>query len=151
MDIDGKLESYRENKFPNLYHTEYSVTSKQSTSYNCFAWAAGEDNRWWSPIDPDNMYYWVEGVIAELTMSAFIQAYKSLGYKLCDNSELEVGFEKIAIYATSDGEPTHAARQLFNGKWTSKLGRWEDIEHELEGLTGEMYGSVQQILKRQTY
>ncbi|MHC5728665.1 MAG: DUF7689 domain-containing protein, partial [Nostoc sp.] len=30
----------------------------------------------------------------------------------------------------------------------SKLGRWEDIEHELEGLTSEMYGSVQQILKR---
>ncbi|MEH2165991.1 MAG: hypothetical protein V7K41_04795 [Nostoc sp.] len=29
MDIDGKLESYRENKFPNLYHTEYSVTSNQ--------------------------------------------------------------------------------------------------------------------------
>ena len=51
--------------------------------------------------------------------------------------------------ATSDGEPTHAARQLPNGKWTSKLGRWEDIEHDLEGLTGEMYGSVQQILKRQ--
>ncbi|MEH1765872.1 DUF7689 domain-containing protein [Nostoc sp.] len=81
MDIDGKLERYRENKFPNLYHTEYSVTSKQSTSYNCFAWAAGEDERWSSPIDPDNMYYWVEGVTAELTMSAFMQAYKSLGYE----------------------------------------------------------------------
>ncbi len=148
MDTDGKLESYKENKFPNLSRTEYSVTSKQSRSYNCFAWAAGEEDRWWSPIDPDNMYYWVEGVAAELTMSAFIQAYKSLGYELCDNSEMEAGFEKIAIYATSDGEPTHAARQLSNGKWTSKLGRWEDIEHELEGLTGEMYGCVQQILKR---
>jgi hypothetical protein len=56
-------------------------------------------------------------------MSAFIQAYKSLGYELCDNSELEAGFEKIAIYATSDGEPTHAARQLSVGLWTSKLGR----------------------------
>ncbi len=148
MDTDGKLEIYKENKFPNLSRTEYSVTSKQSTSYNCFAWAAGEDERWWSPIDPDNIYYWVENVIPELTMSAFIQAYKSLGYELCNNSNLETGFEKIAIYATSDGEPTHAARQLPNGKWTSKLGRWEDIEHELQGLTGEMYGDVKQILKR---
>ncbi|MDZ8187072.1 MAG: hypothetical protein RMX96_19770 [Nostoc sp. ChiSLP02] len=148
MDTDGKLEIYKENKFPNLSRTEYSVTSKQSTLYNCFAWAAGEDNRWWSPIDPDNTYYWVEGITPELTMSAFIQAYESLGYELCNNSDLEAGFEKIAIYATSDGEPTHAARQLLNGKWTSKLGRWEDIEHELEGLIGEMYGDVKQILKR---
>lgn len=148
MDINGKLESYKQNKFPNLSRTEYLVTSKQSREYNCFAWAGGESDRWWSPIDPDNMYYWVEGVTAELTMSAFIEAYQTLGYEPCDNSEWEIGFEKIAIYATADGEPTHAARQLPNGRWTSKLGRWEDIEHELEGLTGEMYGSVQQILKR---
>lgn len=38
--------------------------------------------------------------------------------------------------------------ELPNGKWTSKLGRWEDIEHEIEGLMGEMYGDVKQILKR---
>jgi hypothetical protein len=61
---------------------------------------------------------------------------------------LEVGFEKIALYATPDGEPTHAARQLLNGKWTSKLGRWQDIEHELDGLVGELYGTVRRILKR---
>jgi hypothetical protein len=48
----------------------------------------------------------------------------------------------------TDGEPTHAAQQLSNGKWTSKLGRWQDIEHELDGLVGEMYGTVKQILKR---
>jgi hypothetical protein len=50
----------------------------------------------------------------------------------------------------TDGEPTHAARQLPNGKWTSKLGRWQDIEYELDGLVGKMYGTVtvNQILKR---
>ncbi len=148
MDTDGRLEIYKEDKFPNLSNTGYSITSKQTTSYNCFAWAAGEDDRWWSPIDPDNMYYWVEGIAAELTMDAFIQVFQTLGYETCDNFELEESFEKIAIYATQDGEPTHAARQLANGRWTSKLGRWEDIEHELEGLVGEMYGSVKQILKR---
>lgn len=85
---------------------------------------------------------------AELTIAAFIQAYQTVGYEPCESSDFESGFEKIAIYATPDGEPTHAARQLPNGKWTSKLGRWEDIEHELDGLTSEMYGSVKQILKR---
>jgi hypothetical protein len=39
-------------------------------------------------------------------------------------------------------------RRTSRGKWTSKLGRWQDIEHELEGLVCEMYGTVQQILKR---
>jgi hypothetical protein len=48
----------------------------------------------------------------------------------------------------TDGELTRAARQLPNGKWTSKLGRWQDIEHELDGLVGAMYGTVRQILKR---
>jgi hypothetical protein len=46
---------------------------------------------------------------------------------------------------------THAARQLDNGKWTSKLGQLEDIEHEsLEALSGAVYGSVVQVLKKPT-
>lgn len=135
MATNGRLQPYQEEEFPNLAATGYRITSRRSRFYNCFAWAAGEDDRW-----PD-------GVPAELTIAAFIQAYQTLGYETCDRADLESGFEKIAIYATLDGEP---ARQLPNGKWTSKLGRWEDIEHELDGLTSEMYGSVKQILKRPT-
>ncbi|NET26084.1 hypothetical protein [Okeania sp. SIO1I7] len=44
--------------------------------------------------------------------------------------------------------PTHAVRQLANGKWASKLGWLEDIEHELDALNGDRYGVVGQILKR---
>jgi hypothetical protein len=36
----------------------------------------------------------------------------------------------------------------FCYKWTSKLGWLEDIEHELDGLIGDRYGVVGQILKR---
>ena len=32
--------------------------------------------------------------------------------------QLEPGFEKIALYADNSGKPTHAARQLDNGRWT---------------------------------
>jgi hypothetical protein len=148
MAIDGKLEQYKENEFPHLAATGYRITSPATRTYNCFAWAAGEDDRWWNPLEPNSPYYWPDGVPAELTIAAFIQAYQTLGYEPCESSEFESGFEKIAIYTTPDGEPTHVARQLPNGKWTSKLGRWEDIEHELEGLTSEMYGSVKQVLKR---
>ncbi len=150
MAIDGELAFYKESQFPNLATTGYRVTSAQTATYNCFAWVAGQDDRWWNPLEfgIGESYYWVNGVPNELTISAFVQAYGTLGYLVCEDAEFEAGFEKIALYATSDGEVTHAARQLPNGKWTSKLGRWEDIEHELDGLVCDIYGSVQQLLRR---
>ncbi|WP_293105967.1 hypothetical protein [Moorena sp. SIOASIH] len=71
-----------------------------------------------------------------------------LGYVICETPDLEENYQKIAIYMLND-QPTHVARQLLNGKWTSKLGQDEDIEHDtLEGLTGERYGQVAQVMKR---
>jgi hypothetical protein len=46
--------------------------------------------------------------------------------------------------------PTHAARQLPNGRWSSKLGKLEDIEHALDDICGSAYGSVVPVLKRRT-
>jgi hypothetical protein len=66
----------------------------------------------------------------------------------CGGDALEVGQQRIALYATANGVPSHAARQLPDGRWTSKLGRWEDIEHRLPALEGESYGAVVQIMKR---
>ena len=59
----------------------------------------------------------------EETLTAFEQAFVSLGYTGCAEEAAEVGFEKIAVFADQDGLPTHAARQLIGGRWTSKLGR----------------------------
>jgi hypothetical protein len=92
--------------------------------------------------------YWPEGALLEETLAAYIQAYQTLGYEICDADLLETGYQKIALYIDPRGIPTHAARQLPNGKWTSKLGWLEDIEHELDGLVGDRYGVVGQILKR---
>jgi hypothetical protein len=57
MATDGKLAFYKENQFPNLAATGYIITSSQTASYNCFAWAAGETDRWWNPLEPTNPYY----------------------------------------------------------------------------------------------
>ena len=46
------------------------------------------------------------------------------------------------------GVPLHAARHVPSGRWTSKLGELEDIEHALDGLEGTEYCSVVQIMKR---
>ncbi len=140
---DNKSE-YIEKFFPNLKNTYYQITSPQTRKYNCIAWAASDQKEWWWPIHSG---YWPEGAPRENTVRAFIIAYGLLGYSICDNGELEIGFEKIALY-TINGVPSHAARQLDNGNWTSKLGPLEDIEHTLEGLIGDMYGVVTQFLKR---
>ncbi|MBD2175850.1 hypothetical protein H6F42_02815 [Pseudanabaena sp. FACHB-1998] len=134
-------------RFPNLALTEYNVTSPKSQEYNCFAWVAGDQERWWQPT-PEDEFYWVEGVPLEETLAAYIQAYQTIGYGICDNAELEAEYEKIALYVDEEGIPVHAAKQLSTGKWSSKLGWLEDIEHELEGLAGERYGNVGQILRR---
>jgi hypothetical protein len=53
-------------KWQNLSRTDYQVTSPKSQEYNCFAWAAEENDRWWQPI-PGEQFYWPEGVPQEET------------------------------------------------------------------------------------
>ncbi len=86
-------------------------------------------------------------VYREYTVEAYIAAFESIGYSKCDDSSLESGFEKVAIYARG-GEPTHASRQLDDGIWTSKIGRLPEIDHSFEALDGDEYGSPVQILRR---
>lgn len=133
--------------FPYLRTTGYKITSPPSPDYNCAAWAAHEDDRWWWP-DPAGIGYWPESSHREENVEAFVQVFIVLGYAPCDGYELEPGFEKIAIFVDSSGAPTHMARQLSDGRWTSKLGRLEDIEHTLDGLINSVYGSVAQVLRR---
>ncbi len=135
--------------FPRLESAPYEVTSPEDVKYNCVAWAAGRTEvrrRWWPAPSP--FYYWpVEP--REETVSGFIRAFSHLGYAVCDTSDLEPGYEKLAIYADDTDMPTHMARQLPSGHWTSKLGELEDIQHlTLDQLTGSDYGRVVQFLRR---
>lgn len=131
--------------FPGLTPGNHRVTSRESDDYNCAAFAAGDDTRWWWPLLP---YYWPDGAPREESLDAFVQAHAILGFDPCDGDGLEAGYEKVAVFATRAGEPTHVARQLASGLWTSKLGSREDIEHSLHGLSGPAYGSVARILRR---
>jgi len=63
---------------------------------------------------------------------------------------MEPSYEKVVIYANAGGTPTHMARQLPSGKWTSKLGQKEDIEHSaVTDVEGPLYGVATVFLKRQ--
>ncbi len=135
--------------FPHLESGPYEITSAGDVRYNCVAWAAGRTEvrrRWWPAPSP--FYYWpVEP--REETVAGFIKAFGQLGYAVCDTGDLEAGSEKLAIYADDADTPTHMARQLASGQWTSKLGELEDIQHmTLDQLSGSDYGRVVQFLKR---
>ncbi len=133
--------------FPQLEETGFRLTSPQTPEYNCIAWAASEDDVWWWP-DAQETAYWPPNVARELTIRAFIEAYSQCGYAVCEKEQLEEGYEKIAIYAVDD-TPTHVARQLETGKWTSKLGQSFDIEHDvLDGVNGPTYGECAILMRR---
>jgi hypothetical protein len=133
--------------FPELARGHFRVTSSSTPIYNCIAWAAEDDTRWWWP-DGDGDYFWPIAVPRTETLDAFKQAYAQLGYEECSEPYLEAGWQKVAIFVDASGVPTHAARQLSNGYWTSKCGRSEDIEHILAGLEGESYGRAVCFMRR---
>ncbi|MBO0348053.1 hypothetical protein J0895_02830 [Phormidium pseudopriestleyi FRX01] len=143
-----QVRGWIEADYPNLLQSGYRLTSPDTIDYNCMAWALEDKSKWWWP-DEMEQQYWPPNIKREESLKAFIQVFESLGYKVCETASLEVGFQKVALYADSNRRPTHAARQLDSGIWTSKLGSEEDIEHhELEGLVGEKYGQVAAILKK---
>ena len=142
-----KLVPDREARFPNLHGTPYHVTSGETSEYNCVAWAAGDTERWWWPR---RLSYWPGQIPREETLSAFRQAFELLGYEVCSDGSLEGGYEKVALFVDARNTPTHAARQLPNGSWTSKLGDYEDIEHQqLMDVGNGVYGAVAVVLRRQ--
>ncbi len=134
-----------ERLFPGLQRAGYRITSEATEAYNCVAWAAGGTSGWWEPADE---CFWPAAVPQVDSFEAYVQVFTSLGYLTGATESLEEGFEKVALFKDEAGDFTHAARQLPSGKWTSKLGEFEDIEHELRDLEGDEYGTVALILKR---
>lgn len=140
------FDSYLETQFPLIKKTGYKITSPEDDNYNCIAWAAGRNDVF---INPHPDYFWPSNLPYSVALSIFIKLYESYGYTICKSTVYERGFEKIAIYVLENTDTvTHVARQIKSGKWTSKLGKYKDIEHTLEGLTKSSYGKVAVIMIR---
>lgn len=142
-----------EREFPKLYASGYEKTSCDDIVYNCIAHAAGDKSNWWEcyPFGRINIpgYYWPADAKVGYELEALISAYETLGYMLCDSPDLESGFEKVALYADDQGEWKHAAKQLLDGKWSSKLGEREDVSHgDPDDVSGKINGMVSRYMKR---
>ena len=130
--------------FPGLTELNHRVTSPRSPEYNCIAWAAEDLSRWWEP----GRHWPTPVATGDYGIAVLEAAFRALRYETCEDGALEPGFQKVALYGSFEFY-THAARQLPDGRWTSKLGRSEDIEHETpDVIAGGLYGEVVQFLKR---
>lgn len=138
-------------RFPALGNTRFEVTSDDTPAYNCLAWVLGDQESWISPtlFDEDlGLYPWPDGVPRENTPEAWMLALESYGFASCQDAAVEPGQDKVAVYWNEEAQAIHFARQLASGLWTSKLGRWEDVSHELAGLAGDRYGEVIGFMRR---
>jgi hypothetical protein len=133
--------------FPGLVKGHFRITSPATRIYNCIAWAAEDEEHWWWP-DTEGNYYWPVSAPRVETLEAFKLSFGQLDYEECSSSDLEEGWQKVAIFVDISGKPTHAARQLESGVWTSKCGRLEDIEHTLVSLEGNSYGRAVCFMRR---
>src|SRR4051794_6088785 len=97
--------------FPRLTPSNHRVTSPHTRIYNCVAWAAGEDHRWWEP----GRYWPCPVASGSFNVTDVMDALCTVGYQACPGGDLEAGYEKVAVYADGFDDPTHASRQLPDG------------------------------------
>lgn len=147
--MSGDLHARLRGECPRLEESDYVETSPKRRRANCFGWAVGDDARPWYPKGDPDLSYWPPGASDEFTVQAFVSAFATEGFAPCADGSLTAGTEKVALYVDDQGQPSHAALQLSDGRWISKMGTWEDITHATTGcLEGGTYGRVTQYLAR---
>ncbi len=124
-------------QFPLLTKSNHVITSPKDQSYNCIAWSLKFNACWfWPSAFPA---YWPIPHNGQATLATFSAMYAHYGYTLTASFTYQPNFARIAVYVLN-GKITHAAYQVNEVMWASKLGSEEDILHELHALDGPTYG-----------
>lgn len=131
--------------FPRL-NGDYQVLEPAGRNYNCVAHTLGITNRW---IDP------VTGP-ANAPLAPMDRLYGQHGYQRLPALDLTPvpGVQKVVLYATaarngSISQVTHAALQLPDGTFASKLGPLALIRHGTpQALVGPAYGAPVAVYAR---
>ena len=140
------MDQHFEELFPSLADSGYEITSEPSQEYNCIAWVLGVTSQRWDCDRPGS--YWPPPLPRDNRVETLMRLFAGEGFSFCDDDALEPGYEKIALYAFV-GQFAHVARQLEDGRWTSKLGNREVITHPLlSSLAESFYGNVHCIMRR---
>ncbi len=135
--VFGLKNSEIELSWSNLQENlNFIFTSKQTWEYNCVMWSLNRDDEWRDFFYSDDGY-----VNPDQSINPYVAYFQENGFETCENSSLEVGALKICIFS-KNGIFSHVSRQLQDGRWASKMGNYEDIEHLTEfDVSGLGYGS----------
>jgi hypothetical protein len=103
------------------------TTSGQSGLYNCIAHSVQMVLTYIWP-DEDEEYSWPPNLDRNDHIDTFVKFYRACGFEPCSDASLEQAYEKVILYGV-DKTVLHAARQLPDGSWTSKVGDLTDVMH----------------------
>lgn len=136
----------RRGLWPNLPDGSFTKTSEPNKYYNCVAFALGDFENW---HDSTRFGKWDDRAPRDGSVKSYIKYFELNGFVLCEASEPEDGFEKVAIFEDAEGNFAHVALQLPDGRWKSKLGQLEDILHvDLQSISDGDYGTARYFMKR---
>lgn len=131
--------------FPKLSSEDFRIVEPASDRYNCIAYVAGDTTKTWWPNEID---YWPPRATRDNRVESLEEALAGLGYEQCDDSNVEAGYQKVALYGFQ-GRFEHAAVQMPSGRWCSKMGKGPVIEHfSPESLSGGPYGDATTFMRR---
>jgi len=135
-------------EFPQLASEDYEIVGDPTDQYNCIAYAAGDTSRWW---EHNENYHWPDHASRSNSMESLKQVFLGLGFQPCANdSGVEGGYQKVVLYE-QEGSWAHAAIQMPNGRWRSKIGRGPVIEHQSpQSLSSGIYGEPTTYMRRAT-
>ena len=144
MDIFDLAQLLAE-AFPRLSSETFEIVAQPSIRYNCIAYAAGDVSEWW---EHEEDHYWPDYATRSDSIESLIEVFAGLGFQQCQDSSLESGYEKVALYE-EQGVWKHAALQTSTGRWRSKMGEGPVIEHlNPESLSDGMYGNPTIYMRR---
>jgi hypothetical protein len=75
--------------------------------------------------DMEPGFHWPVEASGYFEVDDLVSVFVSFNYVTCADGSIEIGYEKVALYEDPDPDLgwSHAARQLPDGRWTSKLGK----------------------------
>ena len=99
---------------------------------------------WW----PNGINYWPPWATRDNRMESLEEVFAGLGYEQCYDVSPEDGCQKVALYEIQS-RFQHAAAQMPNGRWRSKMGRGPVIEHRNpDSLSSGIYGNSTVFMRR---
>ena len=144
--------------FLDLKDDDFDITSDDTPIYNCIGFAIGFTDVWVALGHPTRIpwFWWPETVPFSSDKDALVKTFEYFGFIKCDDDQIELGWDKVALYG-DDVQWLHAAKVIGPNLYHSKLGCGHDIHHKGDKdllqrtrRPDDSYGKVYQYMKRKT-